>query len=109
MRLADFCPFHRVAFLVPAYDALVENFHVAVTLFVENAVGQTGQVMGASSIQDDRSILGNALHISIELRQRRGERAQDMRFAIFFLAAHIDDHGFLSRRDLLHQLVDGYE
>jgi hypothetical protein len=71
MRLADFRAFHRVAFLVPAYDALIENFHVAVALFVKNAVGQTGQVMGASSIQDDRAILGNALRISIELRQRR--------------------------------------
>ena len=94
---------------MPADDALVEDFHVSVTLFVENAIGQTGQVMGASSIQDDQSVLGNALRISIELRQRRGERAQDMHLMVLFLAAHIDDHRFLSRRDLLHQLVDGYE
>jgi hypothetical protein len=39
--------------LIPADDALVEDFHVPVTLFVEDAIGQTGQVMGASSIQDD--------------------------------------------------------
>ena len=102
MRLADFRPFHGVAFLVPTHNALIENFHVAVTLFLKNAVGQTGQVMGACSIQDDQSILGDALRIGIELRQRRGERAKDMRFAILFLAAHIDEHGFLSCRDLLH-------
>ena len=44
---------YGVAFLIPADDALVEDFHVPVTLFVEDAIGQTGQVMRASSIQDD--------------------------------------------------------
>jgi hypothetical protein len=39
--------------LIPADDALVEDFHVAVIFFVQYAIGQTGQVMGASSIQDD--------------------------------------------------------
>jgi len=66
-RLGNFCPFHRVVFLIPADDAFVENFHVTVTLFIENAISQTGQVVGASSIQDKQLILGNFLHQSIEV------------------------------------------
>jgi len=48
--LADFRPFHRVAFLMPADEALIKDFHIAVALFVKNAIGQTGQVMRARSI-----------------------------------------------------------
>ena len=73
--LWDFCPFHGIAFLIPAGDALVENFHVAVTLFVENAISQTGQVVRASSIQDDQAIVGNALQVSIELLEGGRNRA----------------------------------
>jgi hypothetical protein len=83
--LWDFCPFHRIAFLIPAGDALVENFHVAVTLFVKNAIGQTGQVVRASSIQDDQAIVGNALQVSIELLEGGRNRAQNMQFTMLFL------------------------
>lgn len=58
-RLGDFRSFHRIAFFVPADNSLVENFHVAVTLFIQNAIGQTGQVMRAGSIEDNQAILGN--------------------------------------------------
>lgn len=109
MRLADFCPFYWVAFLIPANDALVEDFHVAVTFFIEDAIGQTGQVMGASSIQDDQSILGKALQISIELRQGRGDRTQNMYFTILFLGAHVDNNRFLSGLDLVREFIDGNE
>ena len=56
----NFGSFHGVALLVPADDSFIEHFHVAETVFVENAIGQTGQVMGARSIEDDRSISRNA-------------------------------------------------
>ena len=53
--------FHRIALFVPADDTLVENFHVPVAVFVENAIGQTGQVMGTCSIEHDRSVARNTL------------------------------------------------
>jgi hypothetical protein len=71
LALGNFCPFHWVTFLIPAHDALVENFHVAVTSLVKNAIGQTGQVMGTGSIEHDRSIAGNALQIILEFAKRR--------------------------------------
>jgi hypothetical protein len=46
----NFGSFHRITLLVPADDPFVEHFHVAVTVFVKNSIGQTGQVMGARSI-----------------------------------------------------------
>jgi hypothetical protein len=56
----NFGSFHGVALLVPADDPFIEHVHVAKTVFVENAIGQTGQVMGARSIEDDGSIPRNA-------------------------------------------------
>jgi hypothetical protein len=46
-------PFHRIVFLMPADDPLVEDLHVPVALFIEYAIGQTGQVMRARSIEND--------------------------------------------------------
>src|SRR4029078_13603053 len=46
-----FCRCHRMALFVPADDTLLEDFHIAVTVFVENAISQTCQVMGTCSIQ----------------------------------------------------------
>jgi hypothetical protein len=77
--------------LVPADDSFVEDFHVAITVFMENAIGQTGQVMGARSIKHNRAVSRNTLEIVLEFRQRCGKRAQDMHFAKFFGAAHIYD------------------
>lgn len=56
----NFGSFHGVALLVPADDPFVEHFHIAVTVFMQNAIGQTGQVVGARSIEDDRSVPRNA-------------------------------------------------
>ena len=89
--LRNFSSFHGVALFVPAHDTFVENFHVAVTAFVENAISQTGQVMGARSIENDRSVAWNALEIILELAQRRGDGTQNMNFAKLFFAAHVDD------------------
>ncbi len=47
--------------LVPADDPFVEYFHVAVTLFVKHAIGQTGQVMRAGSIEDREAVSWHAL------------------------------------------------
>jgi len=48
--LRDLCPIHRLVFLIPADDTFVEDFHIAEPFIVQNAIGQTGQVMRASSI-----------------------------------------------------------
>ena len=77
---------------MPTLDAFVEHFHVAVTVFIENAIGQTGQVMGAGSIERDRPITGNIFDEILEIRERRGHRAKYMRFLELFVRAHIDDH-----------------
>ena len=74
-RLAEQGSGHRVALLVPTFDAFVEHFHVAVTVFIENAIGQTGQVMGTGSIECNRSIAGNVFDEIFELRERRGHSA----------------------------------
>ena len=55
---------------MPADDSFVENFHVAVAFFVEDAIGQTGQVMWASSIQNRDAIAGNSFDMIAKLRQR---------------------------------------
>src|SRR5215469_5154211 len=109
LALGNFCPFHWVTFLIPAHDALVENFHVAVTSLVKNAIGQTGQVMGTSSIQDDQSIFGYSFHIRIEVCKGSGNRAYDVDLAILFLTAHVDNQGFLPCLDILCQVIDGNE
>jgi hypothetical protein len=44
--------FHGVALFEPAGESFIENLHVAVTIFVENAISQTGQVTRATSIKD---------------------------------------------------------
>ena len=56
---------------MPTDNSFIEHFHVAVTVFVENAVGQTGQVMGAGSIEHDRPIAGNIIDDSFELSEGR--------------------------------------
>jgi hypothetical protein len=94
---------------VPADDALVEDFHVAVAIFVENAIGQTGQVMWASSIQHDWPVLGNAWQICLELGERRGQRAQNMHLAEFLLRAYVDDQRFFPGFNVFHELIDGDE
>lgn len=63
--------FHRITLFVPAGQAFVEDFHVAVVVFVHNAIGQTGQVMGACSIEHDGSIARNTLQIIFEFAKRR--------------------------------------
>ena len=80
--------------MVPADDAFVEHLHVAVAAFVEYAIGQTGQVMGAGSIKHEKPVPWQTLHIIFELNQRRGYRAQNMRFAVLFRRAYVDDHRF---------------
>ena len=60
---------------MPTLDAFVEYFHVAVTVFIENAIGQTGQVMGAGSIERNKPIAGNIFDEIFELRERRGHGA----------------------------------
>ena len=75
VRLADLGSFHGIALFVPADDSLVENFHIPVIVFVENAKGQTGQVVGAGSIEDHEPILGNAFYVSLEFAKRRGNGA----------------------------------
>ena len=52
---------------MPSEDSLIEHFHVLITVFVENSIGQTGQVMGASSIQHDQPVARNILKIIFEL------------------------------------------
>ena len=83
---------HGVALLVPADDPFVEHFHIAVTIFVEDAIGQTGQVMGARSIEDDGPVARNAFYIVLKFFQWCGDGAEDMHFTKFFLRAHVDDH-----------------
>ena len=60
---------------MPTFDAFVEHFHVAVPVLVKNAIGQTGQVMGARSIERDRPVAGNIFDEIFELRERRGHGA----------------------------------
>ena len=74
-RLTEQGSGHRVAFFVPTFDAFVEHFHVAVTVFIENAIGQTGQVMGTGSIERDRPIARNVFDEIFEFRERRGHGA----------------------------------
>src|ERR1041384_952042 len=73
-----FGAFRRIVFFVPAANAFVEHFHVAVAVFIENAIGQTGQVVRARSIEHDRSIAWDALEIFLELSERRRDRAENM-------------------------------
>jgi hypothetical protein len=49
----------RITLLIPTHDALIENLHVAISFFMENAIGQTGQVMGAGSVEDHRPVPGH--------------------------------------------------
>jgi hypothetical protein len=43
----------RVALLDPARKALIKDLHVPVAFMMKDAIGQTGQVMRASSVKDD--------------------------------------------------------
>src|SRR5512132_3621985 len=84
-------PLHWVTLLVPADDPLVENFHVPITVFIENAISQTGQVMRASSIKDYRPVTWDAFDIAFKLRQRSRSGAHDMSFLIFFCRPNVDN------------------
>ena len=84
-------PFHRIALFVPADDTLVENFHVPVTILIENAIGQTGQVMRTCSIEHKGSVAWDAFEVTFKFAQRCRDRAENMDFAVFLLGAHIDD------------------
>jgi hypothetical protein len=55
---------------MPADQAFVKNFHIAIATFIENAIGQTGQVMRTGSIENNRSVSWDTLHVFFELSQR---------------------------------------
>jgi hypothetical protein len=52
------CPpaFGRVALVNPAGNALIENPEIAIPLGVQLFVGQTGQLMGTRSVEDDNPL-----------------------------------------------------
>ena len=60
-----------VALFDPAGEAFVEDLHITVALLVEHAIGQTGQVMGASSIEHERPVSWHLLDMKAELTDGR--------------------------------------
>src|SRR3954447_15869215 len=60
-------PFHWITFFIPADDTFIEDFHISITVFVENAISQTGQVMRACSIKNDRPVAWDAFQITFKL------------------------------------------
>jgi hypothetical protein len=72
--LPDLGAFNRVAPFDPSGEALIENFHVPVAFFVQYAIGQTGHVMGASSIEYHESILRDALNMLGKIAKGRRNR-----------------------------------
>jgi len=56
IRLLRSTSLNRIASFDPAGKAFVENSRVAVSFVVQEAIGQTGQVMGASSIEHHESV-----------------------------------------------------
>ena len=46
-------PLGGIALLDPARDALIEHSQIAIPLRVELLVGQTGQLVGARSVEND--------------------------------------------------------
>ena len=93
-------------FLIPTNDSFIENLHIAITVFVENAISQTGQVMGARSIEYHEPVVRDAFQIFFELRQRRGLRAQYVYLVELFFRSHIDQHGLGTGFDVINQLID---
>lgn len=59
MRLLRSTSLYGVAALSPSGKAFIENSHVAVSFLVQEAIGQTGQVMGASSVEHDEFVFGD--------------------------------------------------
>ena len=96
---------YGVALFDPAGEALVEDLHVAIAFLVEDAIGQTGQVVRASSIKDDRPVLRNLGQALRHVAQGDGDGARNVGLLVFFAAAHVDDERFLSRPNVIHELV----
>jgi len=97
--------FHGIAPLDPAGKSLVENFHVAITLFVENAVSQTGQVTRARSVKNHQFVFRDNGKLQGDLIQRNREGAFDVGGVVLLRAADIDDQGLLFLDNLIHEFV----
>jgi hypothetical protein len=49
-------PFGGVALIDPARNPLIENPEIAISLDVQLFVGQTGQLVGTRSVEDDQAV-----------------------------------------------------
>jgi len=72
---------------------------------MEDAIGQTGQVMGAGSIEYYSPILGYLLELKADLAQRDRNGGFDMGLLVFFNASDIDDERPLPLHDVVHELA----
>jgi hypothetical protein len=100
---------NRIASFNPAGKTLIENLHIPIAVLQKNAIGQTGQVVGASSIQNNESISWYLLQAIGELVERNGDRALDMGFAVLLIGTDIDEERPFPRYDFFDQLVEADE
>src|SRR5918992_409305 len=98
--------FHWITSLVPADQAFIKNLHIAIAIFVENAIGQTGQVMWAGSIENNWPVSWNTLHVFFELSQRGRDGAEDMNFVVFRRGSHIDNQRLFAGFHVSDELID---
>jgi hypothetical protein len=58
-------PLGRVPLLDPAGDSLIEHSEIAVSQHIELLVGQTGQLMGTGSVEDDDAVAWNVTRLDL--------------------------------------------
>jgi len=85
-------PFERVLLLLPTWQALVEDLDVTIASAVQLLIGQTGQMVWAASIEDDRNVARDLRHTGWQDFQRDGHGLGQMSRGVLCRTADIHQH-----------------
>src|SRR3989338_6432713 len=105
MTLSHPASLYGVASLDPTGKTFVEHSRVFITSLIQHAIGQTGQVMGASSIQDYGSVSWDLCEVERDLAERDRKGGLDVGLFIFLTAADIHDKRLLPLDDGVRKLI----
>ena len=71
-------PFGGVALLDPARDPFIEHSEIAIPFDIKLFVGQTGQLVGARSVEDDDPLAGDVPGPDIDIINGNRQRSFNM-------------------------------
>ena len=84
--------FRGIALLDPAWDAFIEYPQITIAFGIELFVGQTGQLVGAGSVEDHYPVARDFPGPDIDTVNGNRQRAFNMPDQILLAAPHVDEH-----------------